>query len=92
MLLAGLLVRSRAFSAGVTTARVFRLLSGVFVLIWTLFMQAGLGMSPGQAAVGFVAASLGEMGGARVGAMLAARYGRRAPQTGALLAWRWAPH
>jgi MFS family permease len=43
-------------------------------------------MSPGQAAVGFVAASLGEMGGAWVGAMLAARYGRRAPQAGALLA------
>ncbi|NYV73035.1 MFS transporter [Streptomyces sp. UH6] len=80
------LFRSRAFSGGVTTALVFGLLSGVFFLIWTLFMQAGLGLSPGQAAVGFAAASLGELGGAWAGALLAARFGRRAPQGGALLA------
>ncbi|MGX8905866.1 MFS transporter [Streptomyces netropsis] len=77
---------NRAFSAGLAAQLVFGLLSGVFFLTWTLFMQDGLGLTPGQAALGFVAASLGEMGGAWLAMSLAARQGRRAPQAGALLA------
>ncbi|MFF5130160.1 MFS transporter [Streptomyces syringium] len=77
---------NRAFSAGLAAQLVFGLLSGVFFLTWTLFMQDGLGLTPGQAALGFVAASLGEMAGAWLAMSLAARQGRRAPQAGALLA------
>ncbi|WP_367129675.1 MULTISPECIES: MFS transporter [Streptomyces] len=80
------LFRNRAFSVGTAAQFVFGLLSGVFFLTWTLFMQDGLALSPGQAALGFVVASLGEMGGAWLAMSLAARLGRRAPQAGALLA------
>lgn len=80
------LFTGRAFSAGLATQLAFGLLSGVFFLAWVLFMQDGLGLSPGEAAVGFVAASLGEMGGAWLAMSLVARYGRAVPQAGALLA------
>ncbi|MEU7191553.1 MFS transporter [Streptomyces sp. NPDC039022] len=80
------LFRSRAFCGGLAAQLVFGLLSGVFFLAWTLFMQDGLALSPGQAALGFVTASLGEMAGAWLAMSLAARQGRRAPQAGALLA------
>ncbi|WP_433547151.1 MFS transporter [Streptomyces sp. CA-294286] len=80
------LFRSKAFTAGLSAQLVFGLLSGVFFLSWTLFMQDGLGFSPQQAATGFVAASVGEMAGAWLSMSLAVRHGRRAPQAGALLA------
>ncbi|MFC8919277.1 MFS transporter [Streptomyces sp. NPDC057116] len=80
------LFTGRTFSAGLATQLAFGLLSGVFFLSWVLFMQNGLGLGPGQAAVGFVAASLGEMGGAWLATSLVARHGRAVPQAGALLA------
>ncbi|MFD6875701.1 MULTISPECIES: MFS transporter [unclassified Streptomyces] len=80
------LFTGRAFSAGLATQLAFGLLSGVFFLSWALFMQDGLGLTPGQAAIGFVSASLGEMGGAWLAMSLVARYGRAVPQAGALLA------
>ncbi|WP_336006671.1 MFS transporter [Streptomyces sp. KLMMK] len=80
------LFRSRAFCGGLAVQLVFGLLSGVFFLSWTLFMQDGLALSPSQAALGFVMASLGEMAGAWLTMSLAACQGRRAPQAGALLA------
>ncbi|WP_030786582.1 MFS transporter [Streptomyces sp. NRRL S-920] len=80
------LFKRRAFTAGLSAQLVFGLLSGVFFLAWTLFMQDGLGLSPRQAATGFVAASVGEMAGAWLAMSLAVRHGRRAPQAGALLA------
>ncbi|MWA14580.1 MFS transporter [Streptomyces sp. BA2] len=80
------LFTGRAFSAGLATQLAFGLLSGVFFLSWALFMQDGLGLTPGQAAAGFVAASLGEMSGAWLAMSLVARYGRAVPQAGALLA------
>ncbi|MET9318667.1 MFS transporter [Streptomyces sp. NPDC003038] len=80
------LFTGRAFSAGLATQLAFGLLSGAFFLSWALFMQDGLGLTPGQAAAGFVAASLGEMGGAWLAMSLVARYGRAVPQAGALLA------
>ncbi|GAA1541953.1 MFS transporter [Streptomyces albidochromogenes] len=79
------LFTGRTFSAGLATQLAFGLLSGVFFLSWVLFLQNGLGLTPGQAAVGFVAASLGEMGGAWLAMSLVARYGRALPQAGALL-------
>ncbi|MFV0126158.1 MFS transporter [Streptomyces sp. HMX112] len=80
------LFTGRTFTAGLATQLAFGLLSGVFFLSWALFMQDGLGLTPGQAAAGFVAASLGEMGGAWLAISLVARYGRAVPQAGALLA------
>ncbi|MER5310724.1 MFS transporter [Streptomyces sp. NPDC002773] len=80
------LFTGRAFSAGLATQLAFGLLSGVFFLSWVLFLQNGLGLTPGQTAIGFVAASLGEMGGAWLAMSLVARYGRAVPQAGALLA------
>ncbi|MGA5424357.1 MFS transporter [Streptomyces lavendulocolor] len=80
------LFTGRTFSAGLATQLAFGLLSGVFFLSWVLFMQNGLRLTPGQAAVGFVAASLGETGGAWLAMSLVARYGRAVPQVGALLA------
>ncbi|KOT61539.1 MFS transporter permease [Streptomyces rimosus subsp. rimosus] len=80
------LFKNRAFTAGLSAQLVFGLLSGVFFLAWTLFLQDGLGLSPRQAATGFVAASVGEMAGAWLAMSLAVRHGRRAPQAGALLA------
>ncbi|WP_199783163.1 MFS transporter [Streptomyces alboniger] len=80
------LFRSRTFAAGLSAQLVFGLLSGVFFLAWTLFMQDGLGLSPRRAAVGFVVASVGEMAGAWLAMSAAGGRGRRAPQAGALLA------
>ncbi|MER5783611.1 hypothetical protein [Streptomyces mobaraensis] len=69
------LFKRRAFAAGLSAQLVFGLLSGVFFLAWTLFMQDGLGLSPRQAAAGFVVASLGEMAGAWLTMSLAGRHG-----------------
>jgi EmrB/QacA subfamily drug resistance transporter len=80
------LFTGRAFSAGLATQLAFGLLSGAFFLSWALFMQDGLGLTPGRAAAGFVAASLGEMGGAWLAMHLVRRHGRAVPQAGALLA------
>ncbi|GGX23683.1 MFS transporter [Streptomyces chryseus] len=80
------LFTDRTFTAGLATQLSFGLLSGVFFLTWVLFMQDGLGLTPSEAAVGFVAASCGEMGGAWLAMSLVARYGRAVPQAGALLA------
>ncbi|WP_212764867.1 MFS transporter [Streptomyces sp. I05A-00742] len=80
------LFKSRAFAAGLSAQLVFGLLSGVFFLTWAVFTQDGLGLSPRQAATGFVAASVGEMAGAWLAMSLAGRYGGRAPRAGALLA------
>ncbi|PKV90078.1 hypothetical protein [Streptomyces sp. TLI_146] len=55
------LFTGRAFSAGLATQLAFGLLSGIFFLSWVMFMQNGLGLTPGQAAVGFVAASLADL-------------------------------
>ncbi|MEU9256148.1 MFS transporter [Streptomyces sp. NPDC048270] len=80
------LFTGRSFSTGLATQLSFGLLSGVFFLSWSLFMQDGLGLAPGRAAIGFVAASLGEMGGAWLAMSLVRRHGRAVPQAGALFA------
>ncbi|CAM5554193.1 MFS transporter [Streptomyces badius] len=49
-------------------------------------MQDGLGLTPGQAALGFVAASLGEMGGAWLAMSSCAATGVPSHQASALLA------
>ncbi|MFD6874577.1 MULTISPECIES: hypothetical protein [unclassified Streptomyces] len=80
------LFRKKAFSGGLSAQMTFGLLSGMFLITWTLFLQRGLGMSPLQAALAFVLLTVGEMGGVLITMKAAGRYGRRLPQAGALIA------
>ncbi|MBT2489455.1 MFS transporter [Streptomyces sp. ISL-96] len=76
---------SRAFAGGLAAQLVFGLVSGVFLLTWTLFMQNGLALTPGQFAPASIAISVGGMAGAMLASKWAARHMRRVPQAGALL-------
>ncbi|WP_200882238.1 MFS transporter [Nocardia brasiliensis] len=77
--------RSRFFSGGVSAQLIFGLVSGAFLLTWTLFMQDGLGLSPSRFAPAAAAIAIGGMGGAMLASKLALAHARRVPQTGALL-------
>ncbi|MFI0976317.1 MFS transporter [Streptomyces sp. NPDC021093] len=78
--------RGRQFSGGLSAQLVLGLLCGLFFMTWTLYLQHGLGLSPFHAAVAFVLLALGELAGATTAAKSAGRFGRRLPQTGALIA------
>ncbi|MEU7136763.1 MFS transporter [Streptomyces sp. NPDC046261] len=80
------LFSGRPFCGGLTAQLVLGLLSGLFFMCWTLFMQQGLGMSPSRAAIGFLLLTLAEIAGAWLATAAVARHQRRAPQAGALLA------
>ncbi|MFJ6752836.1 MFS transporter [Streptomyces sp. NPDC091266] len=80
------LFRGKAFSGGLSAQLLLGLLSGMFFMTWTLYLQRGLGMSPLQAAGAFVLIALGEMAGAVIAMRTAGRFGRRVPQAGALIA------
>ncbi|MFI2073629.1 MFS transporter [Streptomyces triculaminicus] len=80
------LFSNRPFSGGLTAQLVLGLLSGLFFMCWTLFMQQGLGLSPSRAAIGFLLLTLAEIAGAWLAMAAVARHQRRAPQAGALLA------
>ncbi|WP_282779002.1 MULTISPECIES: MFS transporter [unclassified Nocardia] len=84
-LLALTLFRSRSFVGGVSSQLIFGLVSGVFLLTWTLFMQDGLGLSPARFAPAAAAVAIGGMGGAMIASKLALAHARRVPQAGALL-------
>ncbi|MFH8347870.1 MFS transporter [Streptomyces sp. NPDC018045] len=79
------LFQGKAFTGGLAAQLVFGLVSGVFLLTWTLFMQDGLGLSPGRFAPASVAISVGGMAGAMLASKWAARHMRRVPQAGVLL-------
>jgi EmrB/QacA subfamily drug resistance transporter len=79
------LFQSKAFAGGLAAQLVFGLVSGVFLLTWVLFMQSGLGLSPGQFAPASVAISIGGMAGAMLASRWAGRHMRRVPQAGAVL-------
>ncbi|MFJ8648389.1 MFS transporter [Streptomyces sp. NPDC093546] len=79
------LFKSKAFAGGLAAQLVFGLVSGVFLLTWVLFMQSGLGLSPGQFAPASVAISLGGMAGAMLASKWTGRHLRRVPQAGAVL-------
>ncbi|MEV5983305.1 MFS transporter [Streptomyces sp. NPDC052114] len=76
---------SRQFSGGMAAQLMHGMLCGLFFMTWTLYLQRGLGMSPFQAALGFVLLSLGELAGATIAAKSAGRFARRLPQAGALI-------
>ncbi|MFE9283695.1 MFS transporter [Nocardiopsis alba] len=77
--------RGRAFPGGLCAQLLFGLLSGMFFITWTLYLQRGLDMSPIEAAMAFVLITLGEMAGVAVAVRTAGRFARRLPQAGALL-------
>ncbi|MBP2402638.1 Spectinomycin tetracycline efflux pump [Streptomyces netropsis] len=79
------LFRGKAFAGGLAAQLVFGLVSGVFLLTWTLFMQEGLGFSPAEFAPGSIAVSIGGMAGAMLASKVTARQARRVPQAGAVL-------
>jgi MFS family permease len=80
------LFKGKQFSGGLSTQLTLGLLSGVFFLTWTIYLQRGLGLRPLHAALAFVIISVGEMAGASIAMKTVSRFGRRVPQTGALLA------
>jgi predicted MFS family arabinose efflux permease len=80
------LFRSRAFSAGLAVWLVFRIALAGFFILWTLYMQVGLGWSALHA--GLTAATLAvgaAMGSGLSVQVLTPRFGRRALMAGALL-------
>ncbi|MFD6875700.1 MULTISPECIES: MFS transporter [unclassified Streptomyces] len=79
------LFKSKAFAGGLTAQLVFGLVSGMFLLTWVLFMQSGLGLTPGQFAPASIAISIGGMAGAMLASKWAGRHLRRVPQAGAVL-------
>lgn len=78
----------RGFSAGLTAQLVFGVLSGMFFITLTIFLQTGLGMTTLEASVAFVLLTAGELIGVIVAVAVqsAGRFGRRLPQAAALLA------
>ncbi|MET8652421.1 MFS transporter [Nocardia aurea] len=79
------LFRSRPFALGLGSWLTFWIGLGGFFLVWTLFMQAGLGWSPMRAGLTsvFFAVGAGIGAGVSVGA-LAPRFGRRVLIAGGL--------
>lgn len=75
---------NKALSGGLAAQMLMGLLSGLFFMTWTLYLQRGLGMRPLQAAGAFVVIAFGELGGAVIAMRTTGRHGRRVPQAGAL--------
>ncbi|MFE3618093.1 MFS transporter, partial [Streptomyces anulatus] len=80
------LFRSRPFAIGLGAWLLFWIAMGGFFLVWTLFMQGGLGWSPLRAGLtsALFAVGAGVGAGLSVG-VLAARYGRKVLMIGALV-------
>lgn len=79
------LFRVRSFAAGVAVQTVFGVALGVFFLVWTLYMQTGLGWSPLKAGLTGVPFSLAVSTAAGLSVQkLVPRFGRKVLQTGAL--------
>lgn len=77
--------RDPGFSAGLGSQLLFGMLSGIFFITMTLFIQTGLGMSPLQTSVAFILLTVGELAGVTVVMRSAGRFGRHLPQVGTLL-------
>ncbi|MFH9549139.1 MFS transporter [Streptomyces sp. NPDC017435] len=79
------LFRVRSFAAGIAVQTVFGIALGVFFLVWTLYMQTGLGWSPLRAGLTGVPFSLAVSTAAGLSVQkLVPRFGRKVLQTGAL--------
>ncbi|MFJ9559825.1 MFS transporter [Streptomyces fuscichromogenes] len=80
------LFRVKSFAAGIAVQTVFGVALGIFFLVWTLYMQVGLGWSPLHAGLTGVPFSVSVSVAAGVSVQkLVPRFGRKVLQVGALL-------
>ncbi|MYR62715.1 DHA2 family efflux MFS transporter permease subunit [Streptomyces sp. SID625] len=80
------LFRVKSFAAGIAVQTVFGVALGVFFLVWTLYMQIGLGWSPLRAGLTGVPFSVAVSVAAGMSVQkLVPRFGRKVLQAGALL-------
>ncbi|WP_437096750.1 MFS transporter [Streptomyces longwoodensis] len=79
------LFRVKSFAAGIAVQTVFGVALGVFFLVWTLYMQIGLGWSPLRAGLTGVPFSIAVSVAAGLSVQqLVPRFGRKVLQAGAL--------
>ncbi|NEB05102.1 MFS transporter [Streptomyces sp. SID13726] len=80
------LFRVKSFAAGIAVQTVFGVGLGIFFLVWTLYMQTGLGWSPLRAGLTGVPFSISVSVAAGLSVQqLVPRFGRKVLQAGALL-------
>ncbi|MFF4760571.1 MFS transporter [Streptomyces sp. NPDC001292] len=80
------LFRVKSFAAGIAVQTVFGVAMGVFFLVWTLYMQVGLGWSPLRAGLTGVPFSIAVSTAAGMSVQkLVPRFGRKVLQAGALV-------
>jgi EmrB/QacA subfamily drug resistance transporter len=80
------LFRARSFSSGMSVWLVFMTALGAFFLVWTLYMQVGLGWTPLHAGLTAASFALGAAPAAGISVeLLTPRFGRRVLMAGALL-------
>jgi EmrB/QacA subfamily drug resistance transporter len=80
------LFRVKSFAAGIAVQTVFGVALGVFFLVWTLYMQTGLGWSPLHAGLTGVPFSIAVSTAAGLSVQkLVPRFGRKVLQAGALV-------
>ncbi|MGW1587015.1 MFS transporter [Streptomyces sp. NPDC002386] len=80
------LFRVKSFAAGIAVQTVFGVALGIFFLVWTLYMQIGLGWSPLRAGLTGVPFSLAVSTAAGMSVQkLVPRFGRKVLRSGALL-------
>jgi EmrB/QacA subfamily drug resistance transporter len=80
------LFRARAFAAGMVVWLVFWVALGGFFLVWTLYMQVGLGWTPLHAGLTAVTFAIGAAAGSGLSVeVFTPRFGRRVLMAGALM-------
>ncbi|MFE0513371.1 MFS transporter [Streptomyces sp. NPDC058964] len=80
------LFRVKSFAAGIAVQTVFGVSLGIFFLVWTLYMQIGLGWSPLRAGLTGVPFSIAVSVAAGMSVQkLVPRFGRKVLQAGALV-------
>ncbi|MFH8975778.1 MFS transporter [Streptomyces sp. NPDC017890] len=80
------LFRVKSFAAGIAVQTVFGVALGIFFLVWTLYMQDGLGWTPLRAGLTGVPFSIAVSVAAGVSVQkLVPRFGRKVLQAGALV-------
>ncbi|MFE9178506.1 MFS transporter [Streptomyces sp. NPDC007126] len=80
------LFRVKSFAAGIAVQTVFGVALGIFFLVWTLYLQYGLGWSPLRAGLTGVPFSIAVSTAAGISVQkLVPRFGRKVLQAGALV-------
>jgi EmrB/QacA subfamily drug resistance transporter len=80
------LFRVKSFAAGIAVQTVFGVALGIFFLVWTLYLQIGLGWSPLKAGLTGIPFSLAVSTAAGLSVQkLVPRFGRKVLQSGALV-------